>query len=75
MIITGRREDKIKALAQELQAKYNINVELVIVELTNDNDLARLVQKVKMQKNLAVLVNNAGFGSRDIFYEGGSYSE
>ncbi|MEI8054815.1 MAG: SDR family NAD(P)-dependent oxidoreductase [bacterium] len=67
LIITGRRVNKIKALAQELQAKYNINVEVIIIELTNACDLALLIQKVKEQKNLSVLVNNAGFGSRNNF--------
>ncbi|EKE01183.1 MAG: hypothetical protein ACD_21C00197G0001 [uncultured bacterium] len=42
----------------------------MIAELTNDDDLALLVQKIKSQKNLNLLVNNAGFGSRSIFHEG-----
>jgi uncharacterized protein len=70
LIITGRREDKIKALAQKLQSEYNINVEVIIIELTDDNDLALLIQKIKAHKNLNMLINNAGFGSRDHFHDG-----
>ncbi|CAL7961015.1 conserved hypothetical protein [Gammaproteobacteria bacterium] len=68
LIITGRRADKIKILAQELQAKYGINIEVIIIELTNVHDLARLIQKVKAQKNLSILINNAGFGSKNNFH-------
>jgi len=70
LIITGRREEIIKALSQEIQSKHNVSVEVMIIDLTNDNDLERLIQKIKDQKDLNMLVNNAGFGSRDVFYEG-----
>lgn len=62
LIITGRQEDKIQALAKNLLEKFNISVEVMILELANDHDLNLLIDKVKDHKNLKILVNNAGFG-------------
>lgn len=70
LIITGRREAKIKALAEELKKQYKINVEVIIAELANENDLKLLEQKIQNSNNLEILVNNAGFGDRKPFAEG-----
>lgn len=69
LIITGRREEKIKSLAHELIAKHNINVEVIIAELANDDDLELLVKKIKTTNNLEILINNAGFAKRAHFCE------
>lgn len=70
LIITGRRESKIKALAEELTTKYKINVEVIISELTNDKDLIFLEQKILTTKNIEILINNAGFTQRGLFVQG-----
>jgi uncharacterized protein len=70
LIITGRRAEKIQAVAQEIKEKYSVNVEVVIAELSNAQDLERLIQRIKEKKNLLVLVNNAGFGYKNNFYDG-----
>ena len=70
LIITGRRADKINNLAQELQNKYNVGVEVIIIDLTDDASLADLVQKVKTQTDLTALINNAGFGNHLDFHSG-----
>ncbi|MGD9153745.1 MAG: SDR family NAD(P)-dependent oxidoreductase [Gammaproteobacteria bacterium] len=69
LIITGRREDKIKVLAQELMRENSINVEVIIAELANDKDLAELIKTIKKLDNLAILINNAGFTKGNKFYE------
>ncbi|MCL5260171.1 MAG: SDR family NAD(P)-dependent oxidoreductase [Gammaproteobacteria bacterium] len=62
LIITGRREEKIKQLAAELMALYKVNVEVMLIELAKKDDLELLLQKVAATKNLDILINNAGFG-------------
>ncbi|UCG01056.1 MAG: SDR family NAD(P)-dependent oxidoreductase [Candidatus Heimdallarchaeota archaeon] len=59
LVITGRREDIISSIAKEISTEYGVSVEVLIVELSNQLDLTRLVQKVKSISNLKVLVNNA----------------
>ncbi|MBN1890497.1 MAG: SDR family oxidoreductase [Thermoflexales bacterium] len=70
LIITGRRKDKIEALAGELENTYGTAVELVIAELAAPEQVQELVQKIKATPELDVLVNNAGFGVLGDFAEG-----
>lgn len=64
LIITGRREEKIKIFAHELMKKYNIHVEVIIAELSNIDIIDALVKKIQHTKNLEILVNNAGYAER-----------
>jgi uncharacterized protein len=69
LILTGRREEKIKKLAAELMEQNKISVEIMIVELANKNDLDLLIQKLESLKNLDILINNAGFNVRTKFLD------
>ncbi|MFX1536566.1 MAG: SDR family NAD(P)-dependent oxidoreductase [Promethearchaeota archaeon] len=69
LIITGRRKQLIKSVADKISKKYGVNVEVIIIELSDDDDLDKLVQKVKATKNLDILVNNAGFATEKKFHE------
>ena len=63
LVLTGRRREILEALAVDLGKQYNVNVEPVIAELSDDKDLSALVQKVANLPHLAFLINNAGFGT------------
>jgi short-subunit dehydrogenase len=69
LIITGRRRKNIDALADELAETYAVKVEVVIAELSEPDQVKMLVQKVYGRQNLAILVNNAGFGAGECFVE------
>jgi short-subunit dehydrogenase len=69
LIITGRRKEKIHALADELGKTFNINVDVVIAELSNPDKVDALAQKIRNTSNLCILVNNAGFATRGYFWE------
>jgi len=62
LIITGRRKPIIQNLARDISNKYDIKIEVIIAELSNDNDVELLVKKIKREENIEVLINNAGFG-------------
>lgn len=66
LVITGRRKDKLYALADELEHKYNIKVDPIIIELSDMNQVDLMIDKIK-GRNITVLVNNAGFGTKDLF--------
>lgn len=66
LIITGRRKEKINILAEELREKFNISVEVFIVELSNIDNIEFLIEKIK-NRNINVLVNNAGFATKGKF--------
>lgn len=69
LILTGRRRELLDTQCDELKRTYDVNVEVVIAELTNDGDVQKLVQRVRDATNLAILVNNAGFGTTGFFHE------
>ncbi len=67
LIVTGRREAKIKSLADELSRQNNVNVEVVLIELSDAQQVDTFLEKIKDQ-DIDVLVNNAGFGTMRFFH-------
>lgn len=67
LILTGRREEKIRKLADELISQHKINVEIMLIELAKNEDLELLLKKVEATKNLDLLINNAGYLIREDF--------
>jgi uncharacterized protein len=70
LILTGRREEKIRSLAYESESTHGIKVEVIIAELTNDQDINLILDKIRLNENIEILVNNAGFDVRKNFFEG-----
>jgi len=68
LIITGRRETKIKALAEELSNSFGSAVDVILVELSNSSEVDNLIESIK-DRDIHLLVNNAGFGSTRSFSE------
>lgn len=66
LIITGRRKEKINKLAEELRKKYSVLIDVIIVELANIDNVEFLIEKIR-NKNISVLVNNAGFATKGTF--------
>ena len=63
LIIVARSEDKLNALAQQLQQQHNIQVDVIVKDLTEPS-AAQEVFDTTQSKGLTVdlLINNAGFG-------------
>ncbi|MFA9375653.1 MAG: SDR family NAD(P)-dependent oxidoreductase [Lachnotalea sp.] len=68
LIITGRREDKIKDNARNIENMYHVTVKVVIVDLTHEKGLNNLLDEIR-EDEIEILVNNAGFGLKPIFSE------
>ena len=68
LIVTGRREEKIKALADELSRENNVNVEVILIELSNTEQVDNFLEGIK-DKDIDVLINNAGFGTSQFFHK------
>lgn len=67
LIITGRREAKIEALANELSNSYDTDVEVILVELSDPVRVDEFIENIK-DRGIHLLVNNAGFGTTNFFY-------
>jgi short-subunit dehydrogenase len=69
LLITGRRREVILDVASELKLKYAVNIEVVIADLSKNEDISRLLLVTGRRKNIEVLVNNAGYGMEQKFSE------
>lgn len=68
IIITGRREELIKANAARIQSEYGCSIEVCIAELSNEQGVNHLIDFIG-SRDVSVLVNNAGFGLKTEFID------
>jgi len=69
LVLTARREDRLRRLAQELSAKHRIQAEIFVANLTQPAAPEAVFQYTR-EKGLVIdlLVNNAGFGQYGALY-------
>jgi uncharacterized protein len=63
LVLTARREDRLRSIAQELSTSHNIRAEIFVADLAQPPAPEAIFQFTR-QKGLTIdlLVNNAGFG-------------
>ena len=62
LILTARREERLKAQASKLSEQHNVKCEIVFADLSNENDTEKVASVIRETKDISMLVNNAGFG-------------
>ena len=62
LILVARRRKLLSELSRELKEKYKIKTLIVTLDLTKDDFLPKLIEKVG-DREVGILINNAGFGS------------
>ncbi len=65
-VLTARREDRLRSLADELEKSHQVATRVVAVDLAARPGAERLAEAVS-DLEIAILVNNAGFGSAGRF--------
>ncbi len=65
LLLVARDASRLQALKQELEQRYGVSAEVFPADLTIDTDISLLAETLARSPNLALLVNNAGFGTRD----------
>jgi len=71
LLLTARREDRLRRLADELAAAHRGSFEILPADLSEDQPRAALAERIRTSPNFGLLVNNAGFGSRGLFHQAG----
>ena len=60
LILVARNEERLKALSARLTKHTGRSVKVIVADLSNKADLARIEQVVRTDASITVLVNNAG---------------
>lgn len=69
LLLIARRENRLRSIAEEIGALYHIHAEPFPADLTIDADCDRVAARIRTAPDLALLVNNAGFGTMGYFWE------
>lgn len=64
LLIVARDKDRLRSLADELSLQYGVNAEPWPADLSRDEGMRTLAEKIAKDERVMVLVNNAGFGTR-----------
>lgn len=63
LIITGRREQRLKEIATGLKKKYGIQVKTLTFDIQNKNEVDRAVAQIPSDWEVEILINNAGLAA------------
>ena len=69
LLLVARRKDKLEQLAAELRSAHHTSVEVYAADLSSPADIATLADRIAEEPALALLINNAGFGTKGRFWE------
>src|SRR3954453_11690559 len=69
LILIARRRDRLDQLASRLVAAHGLVAEATVAALSRLDDIDRVAERLAIEPRLALLVNNAGFGTKGRFYD------
>lgn len=69
LLLIARRKDRLHQLAAELSNSSLSRIEVMQADLTAEPGLAAVADRIRFDDRLALLVNNAGFGTVGRFWE------
>jgi short-subunit dehydrogenase len=68
LLLIARRRDRLAALASEFTAAHGSAVTVLPDDLTEPRDLEAVAERIATLPDLMLLVNNAGIGTRGLFW-------
>jgi uncharacterized protein len=69
LVLTARREERLQALAEELERAHGIRTATVAADLGEPGAAEPLWRRAADGRAIHLLVNNAGVGARGVFHE------
>ncbi|KID56008.1 short-chain dehydrogenase [Pseudoalteromonas luteoviolacea] len=70
LVLVARSQDKLDALAKELEVKHSIKTTVISEDLSQPHAAQRIFAKTSaLNIEVDVLINNAGFGGHGVFYQ------
>jgi short-subunit dehydrogenase len=62
LVLIARRQERLASLAADVRQRFHVHVEVLVGDLSNPDDVARVEQHIARLDTLELLINNAGFG-------------
>ncbi len=69
LVVSARREERLRALAEEMEARHGVRVRVAAEDLALSGAASRLWGRAAAEGPVHLLVNNAGFGAQGRFEE------
>ena len=69
LVLVARSADDLGTLADALERTQHVTVELLVADLLDTDDLARVAARVSASPSIDLVVNNAGFGTAGRFHQ------
>jgi uncharacterized protein len=66
LALVARSENKLKDIQKDLQKQFNIKVDVLPLDLSEASSASEIFDELK-DRNVSILINNAGFGDYDFF--------
>ncbi|MCI1033416.1 MULTISPECIES: SDR family NAD(P)-dependent oxidoreductase [Raoultella] len=60
LVLVARNTERLTALAQRLRSEAGVQVDILTADLTNDDDVAAVEQRLREDTRIGILINNAG---------------
>ncbi len=68
LVLTARRDTRLKKISQELAQKYSVDVSYVVADLKDPN-APKVIYEGCGNKEIAIIINNAGYSINKKFHE------
>ncbi|VEB97877.1 Serine 3-dehydrogenase [Cedecea lapagei] len=69
LILVARNADRLNQVAERIRHESGRSVQVIAADLGNTEDLQRVEARLKNDESISLLVNNAGFGSKESVLE------
>ena len=69
LLLVARDRDRLDTLGRELEGRYRIAVDVAVADLSVEAEIVGLADRLQAGEAPALLVNNAGFGTRGVLAE------
>ena len=69
LVLVARRRERLDALAAELRERHSVAVDVHAADLSRPEEIEALANRIRATPDLALLVNNAGFGKGGRYWE------
>ena len=67
--MVARRKERLAQLAADIEKTHGVSAEFLVADLAEDAGIRMVEDRVARAGNLEFLVNNAGFGTRGLFFQ------